>query len=227
MTTPAKKDDPWERYYSAGRGQLYPWDSVVAFVFRNAARDRPRSDVRILEVGCGSGSNLWFAAREGFSVAGIDRSASAIAAARQRFEVDRLAGDLRVGSFLELPFPDATFDLAIDRGAITCVGLTDGRRAIAEINRVVRSGGVFLFTPFAWNHFYADSGTRDTDGLVHGISRGDVVGLGPICFYRREDIEDALQPGWSIRSLIHIEQRDYAANPHDIDAEWRVIATRK
>jgi 2-polyprenyl-3-methyl-5-hydroxy-6-metoxy-1,4-benzoquinol methylase len=78
-------DPIWEEKYSAGHAQRYPWDPVVTFIFRNAPRDRPRSEVRILEVGCGTASNLWFAAREGFNVAGVDGGESAIAYAKQRF----------------------------------------------------------------------------------------------------------------------------------------------
>ena len=156
----------WERKNGAGHRQLYPWDMVVSFVFRHAPRDRARADVHILEVGCGTASNLWFAAREGFSVAGIDASAAAIAAARERFNADGLSGDLRVGSFTELPFPDASFDLVIDRGAITCVGLGAGRRAVTEAKRVLRSGGFFLLSnPYAVSHSSAAAGRRDPDGL--------------------------------------------------------------
>ena len=98
----------WEKeIYGQGR-QLgrYPYDAVVSFVFRYAPRDRERSAVRILEIGCGAGNNLWFAAREGFSVTGIDGSATAIDYARKRFAEEGLSGDLRVGDFTALPFED-------------------------------------------------------------------------------------------------------------------------
>src|SRR5262245_53509995 len=110
-----------------GQGQKisrYPFDIVVTFVYRNYPRHKPRHDVRILEVGCGSGNNLWFAAREGFQVAGIDGSSSAIAYAQKRFAEEGLTGDLRVGDFTQLPFESDSFDLAIDRGSLTCCGLS-------------------------------------------------------------------------------------------------------
>jgi len=61
-------DPHWEQqiYGQGAHLNLYPFDVVVTFVFRNAPRDRPRSEVRIVEIGCGAGNNLWFAAREGF-----------------------------------------------------------------------------------------------------------------------------------------------------------------
>ena len=98
MTT-APIDPAWEEaIYSQGRHlNRYPFDAVVSFVYRYRPKVRAPQQIRILEVGCGAGNNLWFAAREGFDVAGIDGSDSAVDHARRRFEQEGLNGDLRVG----------------------------------------------------------------------------------------------------------------------------------
>ena len=45
---------------------------------------------------------------------------------------------------MQLPYPDATFDVVVCQcGAMS---FPDKRRAIAEARRVLRPGGVFLFT---------------------------------------------------------------------------------
>ena len=78
-------DPVWEQKYSSGHAERYPWDAVVTFIFRNYPRNVARENVRILEVGFGTGPNLWFASREGFSVSGIEGSQSAVDYARSRF----------------------------------------------------------------------------------------------------------------------------------------------
>jgi SAM-dependent methyltransferase len=226
LNRPVSFDPIWEEMYAAGHVQRYPWDVIVSFVFRHAPRDRPRQAVWILEVGCGSASNLWFAAREGFAVAGIDGSASAIEQAKNRFEAEGLSGDLRVGDFTSLPFEDDSFDLAIDRGAIVCAGLSDGRKAIHEVWRVLRPGGFFFFNPYSDRHSSAHSGELAGDGLRRNIQEGTLVGTGQLCFYSRTHIEEALASGWDIRRLEHMESVDMSAPCYLSHAEWRVIAQK-
>jgi SAM-dependent methyltransferase len=219
-------DPSWESAYRSGHAQRYPWDVIVSFVFKNAPRDRPPHQVRILEVGCGTASNLWFAAREGFEVLGIDGSASAIEQAKARFEQDGLTGDLRVGDFTQLPFPDGSVDLAIDRGALVCTGRTAARTAIGEIHRVLKRGSRFFFNPFSDRHSSSESGTSTPDGLRLGITEGTLVGVGQLCFYGKADVHAVLGNGWQILSLQHMEWMEVQKPEVTIHAEWRVVAEK-
>jgi ubiquinone/menaquinone biosynthesis C-methylase UbiE len=178
----AEVDLVWERdLYSRGHHlNHYPFDCVVSFVFRQYPRDKARADVGIVEVGCGAGNNLWFAAKEGFRVAGIDGSQSAIAYARQRLERDKLEGDLRVGSFTQLPWDGDSFDLAIDRCSLVCVGYELQKQAVAEVHRVLKVGGYFLCNGYSDRHSSAVAGVRAADGRTTEISDGTLVGAGAI-----------------------------------------------
>ena len=142
MSQTVKSFDPiWEELYGQGSIARCPYDFVASFAFRNAPKDKARKDIKILEIGCGSGNNLWFLAQEGFSVSGVDGSAAAIDAAKRRFTDDGLTGDLTAGDFTKLAHPNSSFDLVIDRGALTCCGTSSIKKAIAEVSRVLKSGG--------------------------------------------------------------------------------------
>ena len=226
MSSAPTFDPVWTALQANGQHlSRWPWDSVVTFVFRNAPRERAREDVRILEVGCGGGPNLWFAAREGFSVTGIDGSEPGVEAARARFAADGLDADLRVGDFTALPFADATFDLAIDRGSITCCGFSAGAQAVAEVRRVLRPGGRFLFVPYASEHASASAGVAGPDGLRLGIDRGPGVGVGQLCFYDAHRIEELFAEGWRMLSRQRVLVED-ADDPQATFAEWRVVCER-
>ncbi len=206
MNTPPSFDPTWEESI-LGQGRhlnRYPFDLVVSFVHRHYPRHKRRGDVRILEIGCGAGNNLWFAAREGFQAFGLDGSPSAIAYAQRRFAEDGLEGDLRVGDFSSLPFEGKFFDLVIDRVSLTCCGLSVGKRTVAEVGRVLLPGGKFLCNPYSKRHTSHSSGRPGPDGLTLDISGGTLVGVGQICFYGREELEDLFDQGWTILRMEHL-----------------------
>lgn len=226
MTGPSNFDPIWDEKYAAGHFQRYPWDVVVSFIFRHYPRHKPRGQVRILEVGCGTASNLWFAAREGFQVYGIEGSESAVHAALLRFETEGLTADLRVGDFTQLPFESEQFDLVIDRGSLVCCNYQSAKVAIREIHRVLLPEGHFFFNPYSEHHSSRASGHTDADGLTHGITEGTMTNVGAICFYSRQQVEDALT-NFEITSLEHMEICEHQRAARYVHAEWRVVSRKK
>lgn len=219
-------DPIWEEKYSAGHVQNYPWDMVVSFVFRNVPRDRPRSEIKIMEVGFGSGPNLWFAAREGFKVAGVEGSSSAVNFALERFKCEGLSGDLRVGDFTSLPFDDDSFDLVIDRESLCCVGAEAQKQAVAEIYRCLRKGGRFLHNAYGDSHSSMRAGELGPDGLINNITHGSLVGVGQLHFTSRSEINERFADGWSLLQVQRREWIDMLGVSDDIHAEWIVIAEK-
>lgn len=220
-------DPIWDHIYNEGRHLVrYPWDSVVVFVNRYAPKARPRKDVRILEIACGPGNNVWFLAREGFAAAGLDASNSAIEYARQRLADEKLEADLRMGDFTALPWPDASFDLAIDRGGIVCTGKSSGRKAVDEIHRVLKPGGRFLFNPFSTRHTSYTASEPGPDGIRINLTAGNIRGVGQVAFYDRADVDAALSNGWKVLSLDHLEIAEQFPPPSTLHAEWRIVAEK-
>jgi SAM-dependent methyltransferase len=225
MTVAYAFDPVWDAKYGAGHEERYPWDAVVSFVFRHAPRDRPRAAVCVAEVGFGTGNNLWFAAREGFAVAGVEGSEAAVTRAQARFTLEGLRGDLRVGDFTALPFASNSVDLMIDRGALTCVGYSTASRAIAEVHRVLRPGGRFLFTPYGDHATSARAGTDAGDGLRTDITSGSMVGVGQICFYNESQVRASLA-GWTLLSLERVDRVEMQSASPVVHAEWKAIAEK-
>jgi SAM-dependent methyltransferase len=112
----------------------------------------PESEVRILpdvdgrdviELGCGTAYVSAWLARRGARVVGIDGSEAQLATARALQEEHGLHFPLVFGNAEEVPFPDASFDLAISEygAAIWC----DPYRWIPEAARLLRPGGRLVF----------------------------------------------------------------------------------
>jgi SAM-dependent methyltransferase len=98
---------------------------------------------RVLEVGCGAGTDLIRFARGGASVTGVDLSSSAIALARQNFAQQGLTADLREADGERLPFADASFDFVYAHGVVQYTA--DDRGLVAECRRVLKAGGEAVF----------------------------------------------------------------------------------
>ncbi len=95
--------------------------------------------LRWLDVGCGSGSftEIVLERCTPSAISAVDPAEAQIAYARGRAEASRV--DYRLGDALSLPFGDGEFDVAVM--ALVVSYLPDRAKAIAEMNRVVRSGG--------------------------------------------------------------------------------------
>lgn len=103
---------------------------------------------RILDVGCGTGS-LTFALPEAADVsevAAIDFSPVFVAEATRRNSDPRIS--VSQGDACALPFPDNRFDRAL--ALLVLHFVPEASKAIAEMRRVVRSGGVVAAA--VWDH---------------------------------------------------------------------------
>lgn len=133
---------------------------------------------RVLDVGCGMGSDVFdLAARVGPSghVTGVDVSTSLIAEARRRAEGRNLPVTFEVGDAQALRFEDGAFDAV--RTERMLMHVPDADRAFAELVRVLRPGGRMSVFDFDWETQFCDSPHREltrkvalsfSDGIKHG-----------------------------------------------------------
>jgi SAM-dependent methyltransferase len=99
---------------------------------------------RLLEVGCGIGTDLVRFARGGARVTGVDLSRTAIDLAEKNFALHGVAAEeLRVANGEALPFADDTFDIVYAHGVVQYTA--DPARLIRECHRVVKRGGRGIF----------------------------------------------------------------------------------
>jgi SAM-dependent methyltransferase len=97
----------------------------------------------VVELGCGTGYVSAWLARRGARPVGVDLSAEQLATARALQEELGPTFPLHQGNAEELPFDDASFDLAVSEyGAVTWC---DPYRWIPEAARVLRPGGRLVF----------------------------------------------------------------------------------
>jgi len=189
-------DPVWEDVFINQSWGSYPGEDLIRFVARNFYRHEVRSNIHVLEIGCGPGANLWFLAREGFSFAGIDGSASAIELASKRLDNEipdwRSRGSLHVGDVERLPFANSTFDAVIDNECIYCNSWESSVDIYNEMARVTKHGGKLFSRTFASGSWGDSTGTRLGENFWL-CSEGPLCGKGPARFTKREDIRNLIQ----------------------------------
>jgi len=100
-------------------------------------------DRRVLEVGCGAGTDLVRFARGGARAVGVDVASSAVVLARQNFAIQKLHADLVEGDGESLPFASDIFDVVYAHGVVQYTA--SDRRLVDECRRVLKRGGVAIF----------------------------------------------------------------------------------
>lgn len=115
-------------------------------------RLRVLGDVRgkdVLELGCGGAFWSIRLAKRGAKPVGLDFSASQLAHARRLMAIATVDFPLMQASADSVPLPDESFDIVFcDHGAMSWI---DPVRAVPEVSRLLRPGGLFAFnahTPF-------------------------------------------------------------------------------
>ncbi|MGY1401314.1 class I SAM-dependent methyltransferase [Streptomyces sp. SS10] len=203
----------WQGTYTAHPGMYGEQPSepatYAADVFRGAgARD-------VLELGAGHGRDALYLAREGFSVQATDFSATSL---EQLREAARAQGvDDRVATAVHdvrdpLPLRDGSVD-AVFAHMLLCMALStkEIHGLVGEIRRVLRPGGVFVYTVRHTGDAHYGAGTAHGDDIYeHG---------GFAVHFFDRDLVDALADGWALDEVHAFEEGDL---PRRL---WRVTQT--
>lgn len=192
------------------------------------------SGKRVLDLGCAGGFMAEALAERGAEVTGIDPAAKAIEAARAHAAQTghQIRYDVGVGE--ALPYEDAGFD------AVVCVDVLehvqDLAQVLAEVSRVLRPGGLFLFDTINRNPLarfvtitmaedvlrVLPKGTHDPamfitpaelrSGLTRaGLTPGRFTGLGPRGISLRGDLRFGRLPMKSILYMGTATKQDRAS----------------
>jgi len=109
--------------------------------------------LRVLEIGCGIGTDGAQFAKAGADYTGSDLTDAAVELARKRFELSGLRGRFSVADAETLDFADNSFDLVYSHGVLHHT--PDTQQAVNEIHRVLKPGGraiVMLYHRGSYNY---------------------------------------------------------------------------
>lgn len=122
----------------------YPSEIVVQFVFRNFLRD---GKTKILDLGCGAGRHVFFMGNEKIIPYGVDFSDEGIEYTKEmlkEYGLNQYVENMKVASLTDLPFEEEVFDGIICYGVLYYLDIQNIKKAVHEMNRVLKKGGKVL-----------------------------------------------------------------------------------
>ncbi len=191
----------WNQRYASGD---LPWDRgtpdpyLIEYVAHNAGRGR------VLEVGCGTGTNALWLAQQGFDVVAFDLSPIAIQRAVGKLGPTPLRCRFEVRDFLAGAPPDGPFDFVFDRGCFHVFDEAEQRaRFAAQVAAALRPGGIWL--------------------MLAGSTEGPPREVGPP---RRSvrDLAAAIEPELEI---VRLEAAAFEADVPGRAAAWRCLSRHR
>lgn len=174
----------WAAAYADGDYAEKPWfdPEPTRAVVRASDDGFFAPTTRILDIGCGAGSNVLYLARRGYEAHGVDLAPGAVQAARRRAEDEGLLVEVVEGDALDLPFARGRFDAALDHGCFHTLPIRRRDDYVREVARVVRPGGHFLL---AW------------------VAREYTASLGPPHRPSVAEVSAAFEPSFQILSTMY------------------------
>lgn len=198
MTGTIKLSQTRDNVFSNQSWGKYPDETLIRFIARNFYSSPDRSKVRILEIGCGPGANIWYLSREGFKVYGIDISKIAIKQSKRFLKSENLKAVLRVHTAKNLPYKDNYFDAVVDNACLCHNPKGDTLKIVAEVKRVLKPNGLFYSRTF-------------TDKM----SPSHLKGKGFVRFTKKDEINGI----YRALEILSIDSRDYTQSGNTI-SEW-------
>ena len=141
----------WEQFYQETPADLVPWETgepdeqLVELV----KSDILKKGARVLDAGCGLGTQTIYLAKQGFDTTGIDIAQTAIKKAQAHAKFHQAKANFIVTDVIKMPFEDAEFDLVYDRGCLHHLDPEKRNLYADEVKRVLVPRGLLALTAFA------------------------------------------------------------------------------
>lgn len=217
-------DSVWEKIFQESEWGKYPAESLIRFIANNFYHKR-NGGIKILEVGCGPGANIWYLAREGFEVYGIDGSPTAIAKAKDRIADEGFNAQLKVGDIMTLPYDDCFFDAVIDVECLYCNDRKDTKAILGEISRCLKDDGLFYSRTLADDMYVGNTQTKVGHLEYKEISDGPIAGKGYARLIDKAEMSSLYGTFFTIRS---IDKLEYTIDNGSMKvSEWIIVSQKR
>ena len=230
----------WEKEVYSQNKQInkYPYGEFVSIFFNSlkfVSIEKEKKNIRILELGCGTGNNIKFMSELGYDVYGVDGSKSACDIANKFLSKQGLSATIIESKFLKLPFENHKFNIIVDREAMYCGDLNSIKQSWKEASRVLKSGGMVISFMYTTNNKWCKKANTDSNlatkiekNTFKDFKDGNFKNTGIVHFSEYNELFDIFD--FLDIKLINKHENNtiYSDNSMDFSyEEWIVVGVKK
>ena len=131
----------------------------------------------VCDAGCGCGAFALRLIRQEFTVSGFDFSGRAVEIAEELLQKAGECAALKTASVLATGYEDDTFDAVVSRDVLDHMAKAEAYLAVQELFRIVKPGGVVLFTLDALDEEYQNEAHVVTEAGDYVFTAGKWEGM--------------------------------------------------
>jgi len=211
----------WDEIFQNSEWGKYPNIAIIKFIAKNFYNVSSRKDIKILELGSGPGANLWFCAREGFSVYALDGSETAMNKLIERFRKEDLLDNLKatkIGDYYTTieEFEDETFDAIIDMESLYCNPFDRTHEIIQKCFKKLKSNGVMLSVTFTNDTYGLEGKEIDYHAVLPTV--GPMANMGFGRFVTKDDIQKLYK--LANNTITNIQRQELHLENNKAIKEW-------
>ena len=115
----------------------YPNENLITFIKRNNIKED------VLEIGCGSGANIWFLAKECKNVYGFDYAPEGLELCKRMLKKWDVEATVELGDMTKpFKYKDSSFNAIVD--VVSLQHIEEKEQCLKEVYRCLRKGGKFF-----------------------------------------------------------------------------------
>jgi SAM-dependent methyltransferase len=202
----------WNIIFKKNKWGEYPSEDLIRFFAKNLY---PKKNLKVLELGSGTGANLWYFARNGHKTYGIEGSEYAVDISIEKLnkESPGWKGEIICGDFSKIfPYKNNFFDAIIDIEAVYLNSPDTQVQILKNVFRCLKKNGFFFSKHFeigsyGWKKILSKSN-------YYGVAaRGALGNKGKSHFARKKFFNDVFKNNFKgTAKILSVERTERTVN---------------